>query len=72
VLYNFVRPHRALKFGQDMRTPAVQAGLTEKRLTLREIFCSGIVLLALCEIVLRARLLRPPSFSVENGVLQAA
>jgi hypothetical protein len=68
VLYNFVRPRRALKFGQDMRTPAVQAGLTETRLTLRQIFCFGIVLLALCEIVLRARLMRPPSFSVENGV----
>jgi hypothetical protein len=70
--YNFVRPHRALKFGQDMRTPAMQAGLTGKRLTLRQIFCSGIILLALCSVALRVRLLRPPSFSVENGALQAA
>jgi IS1 family transposase/transposase-like protein len=31
--YNFVRPHRALKFGQEMRTPAMQAGLSVKRLT---------------------------------------
>jgi hypothetical protein len=36
--YNFVRPHRALKFGGEMRTPAMQAGLTTRRLTLREIF----------------------------------
>ena len=36
--YNFVRPHRALKFGQETRTPAMQAGLTTRRLTLREIF----------------------------------
>jgi IS1 family transposase len=26
--YNFVRPHRALRFGQQVRTPAQQAGLT--------------------------------------------
>ena len=36
--YNFVRPHRALKFGRETRTPAMQAGLTTRRLTLREIF----------------------------------
>ena len=24
--YNFVRPHRALKFGAEVRTPAMQAG----------------------------------------------
>src|SRR6185503_18777803 len=35
--YNFVRPHRALKFGRAVRTPAMQAGLTRRRLTLREI-----------------------------------
>jgi hypothetical protein len=70
--YDFVRPHRALKFGQDMRTPAMQAGLTGKRLTLRQVFCSGIVLLAWREIALRVRRLCPPSFSVENGALQAA
>ena len=42
--YNFVRPHRALKFGREVRTPAMQAGLTTRRLTLREIFSSTIVL----------------------------
>ncbi len=44
--YNFVRPHRALRFGREVRTPAMQAGLTRRRLTLREIFSSTIVLLA--------------------------
>src|SRR5256712_3268824 len=29
--YNFVRPHRALKFGREVGTPAVQAGLTKRR-----------------------------------------
>ena len=33
--YNFVRPHRALKFGREVRTPARQAGLTRRTLTLR-------------------------------------
>jgi IS1 family transposase len=40
--YNFVRPHRALKFGREVRTP-MQAGLTRRRLTLREIFSSRMV-----------------------------
>ena len=38
--YNFVRPHRALKFGRETRTPAMQAGLATRRLTLRDIFVS--------------------------------
>jgi len=38
--YNFVRPHRALKFGREVRTPARQAGLTRRTLTLRDIFSS--------------------------------
>ena len=70
--YNFVRPHRALKFGQVMRTPAMQAGLTGRRLTLRHIFCSGIILLVWCRVALRVRLLRPPAFFIENQALQAA
>ncbi len=36
--YNFARPHGALKFGRETRTPAMQAGLTKRRLALREIF----------------------------------
>ena len=41
--YNFVRPQMALKFGREMRTPAIQAGLTTRRLTLREIFPSAML-----------------------------
>ena len=37
-IYNFVRPHASLKFGPVTRTPAMQAGLTKRPLTLREIF----------------------------------
>ena len=36
--YNFVRPHGALKFGRETRTPAMQAGLATRRLTIRDIF----------------------------------
>jgi IS1 family transposase len=36
--YNFVRPHRALKFGIEIRTPAMQAGLATQRLSFREVF----------------------------------
>jgi hypothetical protein len=36
--YNFVRPHRALKFGSEIRTPAMQAGLVSKQLSFRDVF----------------------------------
>ena len=38
--YNFLRPHRALKFGKTLRTPAMQAGLAKKRLSFRDVFTS--------------------------------
>jgi hypothetical protein len=44
--YNFIRPHRALKFGCEVRTPAMQAGLTRRLLVFREIFEAGIAFLA--------------------------
>lgn len=44
--YNFIRPHRALNFGRDVRTPAMQAGLTRQQLMFREIFQAGIGFLA--------------------------
>jgi len=47
--YNFIRPHRGLKFGKEIRTPAMQAGLASCQLTLRQIFtwASGGVLFVL-------------------------
>ena len=38
--YNFIRLHMALQFGTIRRTPAMQAGLTSKPLTFRQIFTS--------------------------------
>ena len=69
--YNFVRPHRALKFGRDVRTPAIQAGLTRRRLTLREIFTSEMVFLASGEIVI-VFVYSATSLYVENGEPRAA
>jgi transposase-like protein/IS1 family transposase len=36
--YNFLRPHAALRFGTATKTPAMQAGLVNRRLTFRDIF----------------------------------
>jgi len=59
--YNFIRPHSALKFGKEIRTPAMQAGLVSKRLSFRDIFTSREVLflcLILLALILREKLTR--------------
>jgi IS1 family transposase len=38
--YNFMRPHRALRFGKVVRTPAMQAGLMKRKLSFRQVFLS--------------------------------
>ena len=43
--YNFVRPHSALRFGCETRTPAMQAGLVSTRLALSDIFTARCVTL---------------------------
>ncbi len=40
--YNFIRPHGALRFGKEVRTPAQQAGLVGRRLTWRDILATPI------------------------------
>ena len=54
--YNFVRPHSALRFGSEVWTPAMQAGLASRRLTFREVFTSvaGMLLCVLIVIDFRA------------------
>ena len=49
--YNFLRPHSALRCGNETRTPAMQAGLASKRLSFRDVFTSRVVLF-LCLIFL--------------------
>ena len=43
--YNFVRPHSALRFGRETRTPAMQAGLVSTRLAMSDIFTARRVTL---------------------------
>ena len=51
--YNFVRPHRALKFGREVRTPAMQAANVQGDLLLGDAFLGA----AKCHVhVLRLRL----------------
>ena len=58
--YNFVRPHGALKFGREIRTPAMQAGLTTRRLTFRDIFLATTIPLWLrIEVFLPSRVRNP-------------
>ena len=53
--YNFIRPHSALRFGRETRTPAVQAVLVSERLVLGDIFTAGgLTLRVLIAIVLHA------------------
>jgi IS1 family transposase len=53
--YNFVRPHMALRFGREVRTPAMQAGLVAKRLTFRDVFTAVARFLFLVALVIRFR-----------------
>ena len=43
--YNFLRPHRALKFGPEIHTPIIQAGLETRRHTFRDVFTFLVVLI---------------------------
>ena len=36
--YNFLRPHAGLQFGQELRAPAMVAGISHRRLSFRDIF----------------------------------
>ncbi len=65
--YNFLRPHSALKFGKTIRTPAMQAGLANKRLSFREVFTSQAAFLLFFLMVMVARYPRLDLRSVQFG-----
>jgi hypothetical protein len=70
--YNFARPHRALKFGREVRTPAMQAGLTRRQLTFREIFEVRILFLASKNFIFaRLDTARPVSLPIRGVPLAA-
>ena len=54
--YNFVRPHRALKFGRETRTPAMQAGVVSTRMSWSDIFTAPGLSRHLRVVVVRIRL----------------
>ena len=60
--YNFVRPHRALRFGRETRTPAMQAGLVSQPLTWSDIFKAGGLSPCLIEAVRISVYIRPTEF----------
>ena len=65
--YNFLRPHRALRFGNTVRTPAMQAGLAKKRLSFRDVFTSQVALVLFFLMVLVERYARLDLRSVQFG-----
>jgi len=65
--YNFVRPHSALQFGSDTRTPAMQAGLVSTRLALSDIFTTGRVTLRVCVTVVVPGTAQLPRLSWRHG-----
>ncbi len=42
--YNFMRPHLALRFGAEVRTPAMQAGRVHRKLSFRDVFAMSLIL----------------------------
>ena len=51
--YNFIRPHRALRFGRESRTPAMQAGVVNTRLAWSDIFTAPAALYVFLVAVVR-------------------
>ena len=65
--YNFVRPHSALKFGRETRTPAMQAGLVSTRMKWSDIFTARGLSLRIFATVVRIPL---PVQLIETGAAE--
>jgi hypothetical protein len=74
--YNFIRPHRALKFGRKTRTPAMQAGLVSAPLKWSDVFPApaplGVFFVAVVRIPVTVQLMKIsaatlPAFSWPHG-----
>jgi hypothetical protein len=65
--YNFIRPHSALKFVDETRTPAMQAGLAKKQLSFREIFTAIEIIFWWIFMFLRNRI-RTKEFYMDFGL----
>ena len=53
--YNFIRPHGGLKLARETRTPAMQAGLVDRKLTFRDVFTAVATFLLLVVLAIRVR-----------------
>ncbi len=64
--YNFMRPHRALKFGRLVKTPAMQADLTNRRLSFWEIFLlfASVIQNTLRSALMMTRMVAPAEVSL--------
>ena len=65
--FDSLRPRRALKFGKTIRSPAMQAGLTKKRLSFRDGFTSQVAFFLFFLMVLVARYARLDLRAVQFG-----
>ena len=65
--YTFVRPHSALKFGRETRTPAMQAGLVSTRMNWNDIFTAHGLSLRIFATVVRIPV---PVQLIETGVAE--
>ncbi len=65
--YNFVRPHSALKFGRETRTPAMQAGLVSTPMNWNDIFTAHGLSLRIFATVVRIPV---PVQLIETGVAE--
>ena len=70
--YNFVRPHRALRFGRETRTPAMQAGLVSTRLALSNIFTARRVTLRVLVALVETGAVECPTLSWPHEQRMAA
>jgi IS1 family transposase len=56
--YNFLSPHRALKFGTEIRTPAMRAGLAKRRFSFRDVFTFLLQIFWIGQLELKSKSIR--------------
>ena len=65
--YNFGRPHSSLKFGSEVRTPAMQAGHAKRKLSFRDILTARVGL-----VVFELARTRAETYHERHGVAKVA
>ena len=73
--YNFIRPHLALKFGKEIRTPAMEAGIVSQRVSFRDVFtCRELLFLCLLirTLVQREKMARNAGWAMLTTLVQGS